>query len=71
MPGGLEDAVHRALDKDPARRFTTVTEFSERCGPIALLAAWSRAGCARGGAAVREREPGAQNEYLSDGITDE
>ncbi|HEY9225395.1 MAG TPA: serine/threonine-protein kinase, partial [Gemmatimonadaceae bacterium] len=72
-PAGLEDAVHRALEKDPARRFKTVTEFTTALGfhrstrPLANVAA-------RRGIVVLpfvNASPDAENEYLSDGITDE
>jgi serine/threonine protein kinase/Tfp pilus assembly protein PilF len=72
VPGGLEDAIHRALEKDPGRRFRTVTEFtgalrSERA-PRRVVTSGLR------GVAVLpfvNASPEPENEYLSDGITDE
>ena len=72
-PPGVDDAIARALSKDPAQRFSTVAAF---------LAALQADGAVRGRrvpAATRSvavlpfvnASPEPENEYLSDGITDE
>lgn len=72
VPGGLEDAIHRALDKEPGRRFSTVSEFTaalraDRAGRRSFVSAL------RGIAVLPfvNASPEPENEYLSDGITDE
>src|SRR5438105_7188484 len=71
-PALVEDAIRRALEKDPASRFATVSEFM-----AALRAETSRprvvAGALRGVAVLPfvNASPEPENEYLSDGITDE
>ncbi|HEY8175237.1 MAG TPA: protein kinase [Gemmatimonadaceae bacterium] len=71
-PAALEEAIQRALEKDPSRRFSTVTEFM-----TALRADAVRprviAGALRGVVVLPfvNASPDAENEYLSDGITDE
>ena len=35
VPKGLQDAVHRALSKDPTERFATVAEFAQAIAPFA------------------------------------
>ena len=75
VPVAAAAALARALAKDPAERFATVTEFigalqSERAdaGPGAVTAAIGRS------IAVLpfvNASPDPDNEYLSDGITDE
>jgi serine/threonine-protein kinase len=72
VPSGLERALARALDKDPARRFSSVSEFTAALTEDAAVPL---------SAAVRARSvavlpfvnasPDPDNEYLSDGITDE
>jgi serine/threonine protein kinase/Tfp pilus assembly protein PilF len=71
-PVPLEDAIHRALEKDPSRRFSSVTEFvaalrSDTARPRVF------AGALRGIVVLPfvNASPELENEYLSDGITDE
>ncbi|HKC38004.1 MAG TPA: protein kinase, partial [Gemmatimonadales bacterium] len=71
VPAGTERAIARGLEKDPAQRYPSAAEF------VAALAAPD--GVARSPAATRSiavlpfvnASPDADNEYLSDGITDE
>ena len=72
VPAPVEHALARALSKDPAERYETAAEF------IAALLA-EGAGTVRAPAASRSiavlpfvnASPDPENEYLSDGITDE
>ncbi len=72
VPAGTERAIARGLEKDPAQRYPSAAEF------VAALAA-PDGGVARSPAATRSiavlpfvnASPDADNEYLSDGITDE
>jgi TolB-like protein/Tfp pilus assembly protein PilF len=72
-PAALERALARALAKDPRERFPSVAEF------VAALEAESAEGPARRPGAHRSvavlpfvnASPDPENEYLSDGITDE
>jgi serine/threonine-protein kinase len=72
VPLAMERAVVHALEKDPDQRYTSAAEF------VAALAAPDRPGAARP-ATTRSiavlpfvnASPDADNEYLSDGITDE
>ncbi len=72
VPVAVEQALARALEKDPEQRFTSAAEFV-----AALLATGPTAGPTP--AATRSiavlpfvnASPEAENEYLSDGITDE
>ena len=72
-PPALEHAIERALSKNPADRFENVTEFLN-----ALDAADSEAPTAGNGVGrviavlpFVNASPESENEYLSDGITDE
>jgi serine/threonine-protein kinase len=71
-PVPLEEAIQRALEKDPSRRFATLTEFiaalrSDTARPRVF------AGALRGIVVLPfvNASPDLDNEYLSDGITDE
>jgi serine/threonine-protein kinase len=72
-PAGFEGVLERALAKDPAQRYCTVVEFTDaldhaRSEPNRPLAATTRT------IAVLpfvNSSPDPDNEYLSDGITDE
>ena len=72
VPAGTERAIARGLEKDPAQRYPSAAEF------VAALAA-PDGGVARSPGATRSiavlpfvnASPDADNEYLSDGITDE
>ena len=71
VPTGLDDAVNRALEKDPARRFKTITEFTTA---LSVADAPQRRVRATRGIVVLpfvNASPDPENEYLSDGITDE
>ena len=73
IPAGLEDAVHKALEKDPARRFRSVTELCaalriDRAPRPRVLSSGLR------GVAVLpfvNASSDPENEFLSDGLTDE
>ncbi|HWC75728.1 MAG TPA: protein kinase [Gemmatimonadales bacterium] len=72
VPAAVERALDRALEKDPGQRFTSAAEF------VAALAQGGEAP-ARTPTITRSiavlpfvnASPDAENEYLSDGITDE
>jgi len=73
VPVAIDDAVHRALQKEPSARWATISEFAN-----ALRAESAPHGrvltAARRGIAVLpfvNASPDAENEYLSDGLTDE
>jgi serine/threonine-protein kinase len=72
VPTGVEASIARALAKDPRERFASAAEFGE-----ALLsdqpAAGRRLSAARSIAVLPfvNASPDPENEYLSDGITDE
>ena len=73
VPVATERAVVRALEKDPNQRFTSAAEF------VTALTAPDGAGAGRTPATTRSiavlpfvnASPDPENEYLSDGITDE
>ncbi|HEY7394599.1 MAG TPA: protein kinase [Gemmatimonadaceae bacterium] len=73
VPPGLEAAIHRALEKDPARRFNTVTEFTGALRADRALRVRLASRAPRGIVVLPfvNASPDAENEYLSDGITDE
>jgi serine/threonine protein kinase/tetratricopeptide (TPR) repeat protein len=73
IPPAIDDAIARALAKDPAQRFATVPEFT-----AALMASATSRGRVYPGATRSiavlpfvNVSPEPENEYLSDGITDE
>ncbi len=73
VPTSVERAIARALEKDPVQRTASAAEF------IAALVAPTGGGAPRSPAATRSiavlpfvnASPDVDNEYLSDGITDE
>jgi len=73
VPRSVERALEHALEKDPEQRFESAAEF------VAALMAPDSAGIARAPASTRSiavlpfvnASPEAENEYLSDGISDE
>jgi serine/threonine-protein kinase len=77
VPGAMESAIARALAKDPDHRFASVTEFVAELENALRTSATLSGGPSR--AAVRSiavlpfvnASPDPENEYLSDGITDE
>ena len=71
-PQHVEDAVHKALEKDPARRFRTVTDFTAALRAERVTRPRST-GYLRGVVVLPFVNASAdpENEYLSDGITDE
>jgi serine/threonine protein kinase len=73
VPPGVEDAVQKALEKDPARRFHSVTDFTAALHADARPRALGVAGGLRGVAVLPfvNASPNPENEFLSDGITDE
>ena len=73
VPAAVERALDRALEKDPEQRFTSTAEF------VSALVAADSSLAARGPTITRSiavlpfvnASPDTENEYLSDGITDE
>ncbi|HEV2670743.1 MAG TPA: protein kinase [Gemmatimonadales bacterium] len=71
VPVAVERALDRALEKDPEQRFTSTAEFV-----AALVAPDSSTAARRTTRSIAvlpfvNASPDAENEYLSDGITDE
>jgi eukaryotic-like serine/threonine-protein kinase len=77
VPRSVDRAILRALDRDPDRRFASMAEFAAalragdsaadtRVAGVAAPPAWSIAVLP-----FANMSPGSENEYLSDGITDE
>lgn len=76
VPPGVESAVARALAKDPAHRFASVADFTATLRDVtaALATLSALASIVSRSIAVLpfvNASPEAENEYLSDGITDE
>jgi serine/threonine-protein kinase len=69
----VESAVHRALEKDPERRFASIAEFMAALRVESAPRAHVREGASRGIAVLPfvNTSAEAENEYLSDGLTDE
>jgi serine/threonine-protein kinase len=74
VPGAVERALLKALTKDPAERFASVGEFCEALAtPLSGLPDHPGAGSRRTIAVLpfTNASPNPDNEYVSDGITDE
>ncbi len=73
LPAALEDALIRALAKDPAARFASVGEFTRALQVEDTLRPRRIAAKTRSIAVLPfiNASPDPENEYLSDGITDE
>ena len=73
VPAGVEAAIRRALAKDPVQRFASVAEFVTALQAEAAPRAHVHAGATRSIAVLPfvNASPDPENEYLSDGITDE
>jgi serine/threonine-protein kinase len=73
VPGAVDEAIARALATDPAHRFATVAEFLAALDTADVPQVRSRGGAARRIAVLPfvNVSPDPDNEYLSDGITDE
>jgi serine/threonine-protein kinase len=73
IPASVEAALTRALAKDPAQRFASVDEFTEALRADDTLRPRRVSGKTRSIAVLPfiNASPDPENEYLSDGITDE
>ena len=73
VPAGVENAVQKALEKDPTRRFRSITDFTAALHAESRPRAAGVAGGLRGVAVLPfvNASPNPDNEFLSDGITDE
>ncbi|MGZ8415114.1 MAG: protein kinase domain-containing protein [Gemmatirosa sp.] len=73
VPAAVEAALARALAKDPARRVATTAELAAALHPHAPARPRGHAGLTRSLAVLPfvNASPDPENEYLSDGITDE
>ncbi|NUS97342.1 MAG: protein kinase, partial [Gemmatimonadaceae bacterium] len=73
VPPSVEDAVSRALAKDPEQRWPSVADFvaalEAPSEPRGRVTAWATRGIAV--LPFVNASPDPENEYLSDGITDE
>jgi len=74
IPGAVERALLKALSKEPSERFASVTEFCEALvTPLSGLPDQPGAGARRTIAVLpfTNASPNPDNDYVSDGITDE
>ena len=73
VPGGVERALARALAKVPEHRFATVTAFADalRDGVMEDAGSWSAPARSIAVLPFVNASPAPENEYLSDGLTDE
>jgi TolB-like protein/Tfp pilus assembly protein PilF len=73
VPAGIEDVVHRALQKEPAKRWPSVSEFvaALESGTVTQARARSRTAVAIAVLPFVNLSTDPENEYLSDGLTEE
>ncbi|MGH7703862.1 MAG: protein kinase domain-containing protein [Gemmatimonadales bacterium] len=78
VPASMEQAILKALAKEPAERFATTAEFAEALvtpGPVLADIGFRSAGAGRTRAIAVlpfvNASPDPENEYFSDGMTDE
>jgi serine/threonine-protein kinase len=73
VPAGVERALARALAKTPEHRFATVMAFADalRDGAMDDAATWSAPTRSIAVLPFVNASPAPENEYLSDGLTDE
>ena len=73
IPSAVEEAITRALAKDPADRFASVCDFADALRVEHPARSTRAAGATRSIAVLPfvNASPDPENEYLSDGITDE
>jgi serine/threonine-protein kinase len=73
VPAGVERALARALAKTPEHRFATVMAFADalRDGAMDDAATWSAPTPSIAVLPFVNASPAPENEYLSDGLTDE
>jgi serine/threonine-protein kinase len=73
VPGGVERALARALAKAPEHRFSTVMAFADalRDGTLEDASSWSAPARSIAVLPFVNASPAPENEYLSDGLTDE
>jgi serine/threonine-protein kinase len=76
VPPSVEHALLRALAKEPAQRFATISEFARALTSTAVTTSLESEVEAKGPTSIAvlpfvNASPSAENEYFSDGITDE
>ncbi|MGH7651401.1 MAG: protein kinase domain-containing protein [Gemmatimonadaceae bacterium] len=73
VPAGVERTIERALAKDPAERYATITEFTTTLSQASKESNTHFVATTRTIAVLPfvNASPDPDNEYLSDGITDE
>src|SRR6185437_459530 len=82
VPDWVEQAVHKAMAKDPAERFSTATQFSQALGSVGVASTppgTARATPAAGAAAPKSiavlpfvnMSADPENEYFTDGMAEE
>jgi len=73
LPGGMDDVLRKALAKDPSQRYGTVAEFTSALEIARSVGSGRTRRISRTIAVLPfvNSSPDPDNEYLSDGITDE
>jgi eukaryotic-like serine/threonine-protein kinase len=71
VPAAVEEALLRALAKDPAQRFATTAEFLEACHRQQLTVRTPEAARSIAVLPFANGSPETETEYLSDGLTEE